>query len=150
LVVIGLAGIVLLLSTNPQAGGQPSRMTTVQVIQMEQRTIIRVPLGRPRRPVPMTLWRERRGGRCIDSTNVAGAAITPDGAVDFVLRGGKRMRAWLESECPALDFYQGFYVKPDRDGMVCAGRDSIHSRSGGECQIDRFRRLEPVTGLTPR
>jgi hypothetical protein len=98
----------------------------------------------------MSLWRERRGGRCINSADVAGAAITPDGAVDFVLRGGKRMRAWLESECPALDFYQGFYVKPDRDGMVCAGRDSIHSRSGGECQIDRFRRLEPVTSLQPR
>ena len=149
--MIGLAGIALLLSTKPPAGGgQPSRTTTVQVIQMEQRTIIRVPLGRPRRPAPMSLWRERRAGRCIDSTIVAGAAITPDGAVDFVLRGGKRMRAWLESECPALDFYQGFYVKPDRDGKVCAGRDAIHSRSGGECQIDRFRRLEPVTGMTPR
>jgi hypothetical protein len=119
-------------------------------LRIEQRTIIRVPLGRPRRPAPMTLWRERRAGRCLDSTKVAGAAITPDGAVDFVLRGGKRMRAWLESECPALDFYQGFYVKPDSDGLVCAGRDAIHSRSGGECQIDRFRRLEPVTGPPPR
>ena len=85
-----------------------------------------------------------------DVDRIAGAAITPDGAVDFVLRGGRRMRAWLESECPALDFYQGFYVKPDPDGRVCAGRDSIHSRSGGECQIDRLRRLEPVTGMTPR
>jgi hypothetical protein len=151
LVVIGLAGIALLLSTSPQPGaGQPSRRTTVQVIQTEQRTIIRVPLGRSRQPAPMSVWRERRSGRCIDSTRVAGAAITPDGAVDFVLRGGKRLRAWLESECPALDFYQGFYVKPDQDGLVCAGRDAIHSRSGGECQIDRFRRLEPVTGMTPR
>jgi hypothetical protein len=149
--VIGLAGIALLLSTNPPSGaGQPSRVTSVQIIQMERRTIIRVPLGRPRRPAPLTLWRERRGGRCLDSTRVAGAAITPDGAVDFVLRGGKRMRAWLESECPALDFYQGFYVKPDGEGMVCAGRDAIHSRSGGECQIDRFRRLEPVSGGLPR
>ncbi len=149
--MIGLAGIALLLSTNPPAGaGQRAAPTSVQVIQMEQRTIIRVPLGRPRRPAPMSLWRERRGGRCIDSTKVAGAAITPEGAVDLVLRGGQRMRAWLESECPALDFYQGFYVKPDRDGMVCAGRDAIHSRSGGECQIERFRRLEPVIGVTPR
>jgi hypothetical protein len=151
LVVIGLAGIALLLSTSPPAGGgQPTRTTTVQVIQTERRTIIRVPLGRPRRPAPMNLWRERRAGRCLDSTHVAGAAVTPDGAVDFVLRGGKRIRAWLENECPALDFYQGFYVKPDSDGKVCAGRDAIHSRSGGECQIDRFRRLEPVTTVSPR
>ena len=152
--MIGLAGFALLLSTNPATGaGHPSRppsdQTTVQ-LRIEQRTIIRVPLGRPRRPAPMTLWRERRAGRCLDSTKVAGAAITPDGAVDFVLRGGQRMRAWLESECPALDFYQGFYVKPDSDGKVCAGRDAIHSRSGGECQIDRLRRLEPVTTVTPR
>jgi hypothetical protein len=115
-------------------------------MQIEQRMIIRVPLGRQQRPQgPITTWRERRGGRCIDSTAIAGAAITPDGAVDFVLRGGQRMRARLESECPALDFYQGFYVKPDSDGKVCAERDSIHARSGGECQIDQFRRLEPVT-----
>jgi hypothetical protein len=148
LVVIGLAGLALLLSTNAATGTrQPSRPPSAQMVQLriEQRTIIRVPLGRPRRPAPMTMWRERRAGRCIDSTRVAAAAVTPDGAVDFVMRGGKRLRAWLESQCPALDFYQGFYVKPDRDGMVCAGRDAIHSRSGGECQIDRFRRLEPAS-----
>ena len=148
--MIGVAVFALLLSPAHPAGAAPAGRTTVQVIQTERRTIIRVPLGRPRRPAPMSLWRERRAGRCIDSTRVAGAAITPDGAVDFVLRGGKRMRAWLENECPALDFYQGFYVKPDEDGKVCAGRDAIHSRSGGECQIDRFRRLEPVTVVSPR
>jgi len=154
LVVIGLAGIALLLSTSPptKAGPPPNRTMSVQIIQMqiERRTIVRVPLGRPRRPAPLTQWREHRAGRCIETSRIAGAAISPDGAVDFVLRGGKRVRAWLESECPALDFYQGFYVKPDQDGQVCAGRDSIHSRSGGECQIDRLRRIEPVTGMTPR
>lgn len=148
--MIGLAGIALLLSTGPAIGaGQPSRQSVRVQMRIEQRAIIRVPVG-PRRPVPMTVWRERHAGRCIDSTQVAGAAITPDGAVDFVLRGGKRLRAWLESQCPALDFYQGFYVKPDGDGMVCAGRDAIHARSGGECQIDRFRRLKPVTSMSPR
>lgn len=148
--MIALAGIALLLSTNPQTGARnPPTTTSIQVqMHVERRAIVRVPLGSRRGPV--TVWRERRGGRCIDASNVAGAAITPDGAVDFVLKGGKRMRAWLESECPALDFYQGFYVKPDRDGKVCAGRDAIHSRSGGECQIDRLRRLEPVTTVTPR
>jgi hypothetical protein len=150
--VIGLAGFVLLLSTHPAPGAGHPRQPPVQIVQLriERRSIIRVPLGRPRRPAPMSLWRERRAGRCLDSTRVAGAAITPEGAVDFVLRGGARIRAWLESECPALDFYQGFYVKPDGDGKVCAGRDAIHSRSGGECQIDRFRRLEPVTTVSPR
>ena len=147
--MIALAGIALLLSTDPQAGARHPPRTSIQLqMRVERRAIVRVPLG-PRRG-PVTIWRERRTGRCIDASNVAGAAITPDGAVDFVLKGGRRMRAWLESECPALDFYQGFYVKPDDDNKVCAGRDSIHSRSGGECQIDHFRRLEPVTGQLPR
>ena len=150
--LIWLAGIALLLA--PAHAAAPTRpvdgTTTMQVIQLriERRSVVRVPLGHG--PPPPVQWRERRAGRCIDASNVAGAAVTPEGAVDFVLRGGQRMRAWLESECPALDFYQGFYVRPDSDNKLCAGRDSIHSRAGGECQIDRFRRLEPVPGGNPR
>lgn len=148
--MIALAGLALLLSTSPHGAMRDPPRTTLWVgqIHVERRGIVRVPLG-PRRG-PLTVWRERRAPRCIDASNVAGAAVTPEGAVDFVLKGGRRMRAWLESECPALDFYQGFYVKPDDDNKVCAGRDSIHSRSGGECQIDRFRILEAVGSQAPR
>jgi hypothetical protein len=30
--------------------------------------------------------------------------------------------------------------------MICADRDSIRSRVGGECGIDRFRTLEAKAG----
>ena len=54
------------------------------------------------------------------------------------------MRARLQDECPALDYYRGFYVRPQPDGRICADRDAIRTRSGGDCGIDRFRRLVPA------
>jgi len=45
--------------------------------------------------------------------------------------------------CPALDFYSGFYLRPSADGQVCADRDTVHARSGGQCGIERFRTLVP-------
>ena len=53
-----------------------------------------------------------------------------------------RIRAQLDEDCPALDFYGGFYLQPD-DDRLCAHRDAIHSRMGGSCTIERFRQLEP-------
>jgi hypothetical protein len=59
------------------------------------------------------------------------------------------MRAKLERSCPALDYYFGFYIMPAADGQICADRDSIRSRVGGECGIDRFRTLKAAgAGLT--
>ena len=43
---------------------------------------------------------------------------------------------------PALDFYGGFYLQPD-DDRICAKRETIRSRVGGSCRIERFRLLEP-------
>ena len=73
---------------------------------------------------------------------LAAAAIFKADAVDLMLRGGKRLRALLDDDCPALDFYSGFYITPSDDGKICAGRDMIHSRAGGKCGIDKFKTLE--------
>ena len=130
------------------AGGPSQLQVTVT-----QSVIIRVPARRTKRdamrhraPLPprMPMFRERRGPHCIDANAIAGAAVTAPDGVDFILKGGKRVRARLADECPALDYYSGFYVKPPSDAKICADRDSIHTRSGGDCQIDRFRTLIPV------
>jgi hypothetical protein len=62
----------------------------------------------------------------------------------LILRGGTRLRARLEKSCSSIDFYQGFYVKPSKDGQICQDRDLIRSRVGGECQIEDFRLLVPA------
>jgi hypothetical protein len=59
-----------------------------------------------------------------------------------VLGRRERVRASFDGNCPALDFYGGFYLKT-QDERVCAKRDSVHSRMGGSCRIERFRRLIP-------
>jgi hypothetical protein len=64
-------------------------------------------------------------------------------SVDLVLRDNSRVRAHLERRCPALDYYLGFYVNATPDGRICADRDAIRSRAGGECVIERFRNLRP-------
>ena len=59
-------------------------------------------------------------------------------------RNGGRIRARLGSTCPALDYYSGFYITPGSDGFVCAEREVIRSRVGGQCEIDGFLSLRPI------
>lgn len=114
-------------------------------LTIRERVIIRVDAGPPP-PPRRTEWRERHGPRCVPKDAIVGAAVIAPNGVDFVLRGGRRLRARFAASCPALDYYGGFYIIPPADGQVCAGRDAIRDRAGGDCEIDRFRRLVPVQG----
>ena len=129
-------GFVALLAVSGTAGsGQASERVIVR-----ERIIVRVPVRAI--AVPQTpIWHEKRGPRCIPADGIAGAAVTRTSDVDFVLKGGRRFRAMLESDCPALDYDSGFYILPTKDRQICAGRDLIHARSGGECEIKRFKKL---------
>ncbi|MBU3079270.1 hypothetical protein [Sphingomonas quercus] len=115
-------------------------------ITIRQRVIVRVPVPAPAKAAeaPITRWRERRGPRCIPLDDIAGAQITARDSVDLILRGGMRLRAELEDECPALDFYGGFYLRPGPNRQICADRDEVHTRSGGQCVIERFKLMVPV------
>ena len=90
-------------------------------------------------------WKIKKGPKCVEMAAIAGAAIVTDDAIDLVMRGGDRLRAQFSSSCPALDYYRGFYISPNPDGMVCADRDIIRSRMGGACGIEKFRSLKPVS-----
>ena len=95
------------------------------------------------RPGPPAIqWKEGKGPKCVPARSIAGAALVSRNSVDLVLRDRRRVRARLESSCPALDYYYGFYITPNKDGMICADRDFIRSRVGGHCEIDAFRSLE--------
>jgi hypothetical protein len=143
----------------PAASGQgkqqpsPSAASPVRLAQVriQQHIVIRVPRPEPVRriaapppaPLPPIAWVEKRADDCVSAESLSGAAIIRSDSVDLVLSGGRRVRAKLGNECPALDFYAGFYVKPNKDGKLCAKRDSFRSRSGGECRIKSFRTLTP-------
>jgi hypothetical protein len=112
----------------------------VRRVTVREEVTIRVPI-RPR-PGPQIEWREKRGPRCIPAASIRGAMLSGRSSVDFVMRDRRRVRARLDSNCLALDFYDGFYVQPE-DHRLCMRRDVIRSRMGGDCRIDRFRLLVP-------
>jgi hypothetical protein len=118
-------------------------------LTIHERLIIRIPrvAAAPRgarvvTPAPVE-WQEKRGPECLRVTALTGAAIDTKGDVDLVIEGARRIRAKLDDDCPTLDFYAGFYLRPTSDGQICAGRDAIRSRSGALCPISKFRTLVP-------
>lgn len=128
------------------AEAQRGSTTSVTVRQLRIRqTAVRVPI----RPAPIRLaapiaWKERRGPKCLPSGGLAGAQLSRPGSIDLFLRDGRAMRAELAKRCPGLDLHRGFYMRATADGRMCAGRDSVYARSGGQCEIKRFRRLTRV------
>jgi len=62
-------------------------------------------------------------------------------SVDLITAAGRRLRARFDDDCRAIDFYAGFYLKRTVDGMLCAKRDAIRSRSGDFCRIEAFKQL---------
>lgn len=122
------------------ASAPPAEEPVVRTIIVEEQIIMRVPV-RPARP--SVDWVERDGPECVPTESIRGAALSQGSHVDFLLRGRKRMRAELAEDCPGLDFWNGFYLAPEGES-ICAGRDSIRSRMGGSCRIERFHRLVPV------
>lgn len=89
----------------------------------------------------MVAVKEKKASDCVKLEKIAGFTVNATDSVDLVLNDGSYLRAKLGSECPALGFYSGFYVKPAEDKKLCAGRDSLRSRSGRACEIQAFRRL---------
>lgn len=122
--------------------GAVEQSVTRLVVQDE--VILRVPV-QPRAFAPSIEWIEKKGPKCIPAAAIRRAVLSGEeqlDQVDFVLADRRRIRAKLDDNCPALDFYRGFYLQPE-DERLCADRDAIHSRMGGSCTIEKFRQLIP-------
>ncbi len=144
-VLIALATIAL-ASAAPERELTPpfalqSTIIFAQVI-IKRSSIIRVPPAMPSIVVQQPArWKEKGGPDCIAWSKIAAAMISSATTLDVIVRGGKRYRVKLGKSCQAIDFYSDFYVKATPDGQVCRSRDSIYSRAGGECGIDKFKIL---------
>ena len=124
------------------AGAQQEEFPQVRTSFVQNEFVIRVPV-RPMPAASRLVWEAVDGPKCISSNFIRGALLSGSEHVDFVMGGNRRFRANFDSDCPALDFYEGFYVSsPNR--MICAGRDAIRSRMGGSCSIESFSQMVPV------
>jgi hypothetical protein len=119
---------------------RPAPLPPVRMMTIQQETILRVPV----RPNPRLhlRWEEEKGPKCLPAAAIAGAMLSSPDSIDILLRNRQRMRAKLDNDCNGLDFYGSLYLQTD-DGKFCAKRDSIHSRMGGTCRIQKFRTLVP-------
>ena len=143
------AAVALLLAAAPgdEGADEPTlEQAAGGIVQITiQQIVIRIPRADQRVPASARSmqWRESGGPRCIPARDIAGA-MPASATVDLVLRDHRRVRARLGRGCQALDYYRGLYVAANRDGQVCAGRDAIRSRMGGQCDIVQFRLLQPA------
>jgi hypothetical protein len=130
------AVIALLLGI---AGGGTVMQSTVTQVIVRDELIVRVPV----RPMPQNLeWEEHKGPKCVATADIRAAMLSGPQQVDFLLRDRTRIRAKFDDDCRKLDYYDGFYLSPG-DDELCAKRDSVHSRMGGSCRIERFRTVTP-------
>ena len=141
-----VAFLMLLLAPAAAQDEGVAAFAGVQYAQVivERRIIIRVPTLVTRRsaaPQSEIKWKEKKAERCLPMKTVVGAAIKRTDSVDLILSDQRRVRAKLDNDCRAADFYQGFYMEPTSDDLLCADRDMIHARNGAMCEIDSFRRL---------
>lgn len=135
----------------PAAAGAWHPQTWDQV-RVEQRLRIRIaPRGAGRDmlaaiPAPPMTRRfvERRSVRCLPVAGIAGVQIGGNDRLVLFMRDERLIGANLEQACNARDFYSGFYLEPSRDGMLCAGRDVLHSRSGTNCSLSHLHELVPA------
>ena len=114
---------------------------SVSRLVIQDEVILRIPI-QPRPMRPRFEWHEKKGPKCIPAGAIRRAFLSGPEQLDFVLADRSRIRAEFDEGCPALDFYGGFYLQPE-DERVCVRRDAVHSRMGGSCRIERFRRLVP-------
>ena len=129
----------LLLGLFGAQPGSVGQVVTRLIVQDE--VILRVPV-QPRPLIPDFEWIEKKGPQCIPAAAIQRALLQGSEQVDFVLTNHVRIRAQFDEDCPALDFYQGFYLQVE-DDRSCAHRDAVHSRIGSSCTIERFKQLVP-------
>jgi hypothetical protein len=144
-----LVSLLALLALAPVAAADRPPPQAVERIEMAQltfhsRIVIRIPRMMPQARVPLdrpVRLDEKKGPKCVPLTTLDRAIITGRDSIDLLLETGERIRAHFDDDCPALDFYPDLYLRLPDDGLMCAKRDAIRSRSGGVCPIETFRRV---------
>lgn len=130
------------------------RTPTQHQVRIEQRVIIRVvPRSTAVRrgtssfvegPRPRTRLVEREAGDCVPAAAIGAVQPAPDNRLMLFMRDRRLFSAELERSCRARDFYSGFYVERNDDGMICVDRDKLQSRTGSKCEVTEISQMVPA------
>lgn len=120
-----------------------TRPPAVRRVIIRNQLVLKIPL-QPRQTTPMQ-YQVLDAPRCLATRSITGARMSGQRSIDFLISGDRRLRAHMSQDCKSLDFYGGFYLQP-RDDRLCAERDVIRTRMGGNCKIERFQLLQPIEG----
>lgn len=147
------AGVAMALATPAAALPPPASPSPATVSRVPIITVTITPANVPRtaappmaRPMPPL----QGAKRCIGVNTVAGAVVFGDSAVELTMKSGKRWRLYFAQRCPTLNFYSGFYYRRAQAGVLCAGKDSVISRAGGECAIASIMPVRSRPAPKPR
>ena len=150
-------------ANSEELGGDPAMLDMLEAmlnppgwdqIRLEQRIIIRIAprAGASAPPGASAIFAmpdmskppkfdERKMAQCLPVSGIAGVEATTSNRLMLFLRDGRLVNASLGKGCKAQDFYLGFYVARSADGMICAGRDTLQSRNGANCQLGKLRQM---------
>lgn len=95
-------------------------------------------------PVRTRRYKERKAERCVQVEQIMGVETGSGNRLLLFLEEAEIMSVSLEKACRARDFYSGFYVDQNEDGKLCAERDTLQSRNGARCDIERIMELVAV------
>lgn len=120
-------------------------------VRVQSRVIVRItPLSRSRDSAldraRVEAPRRRPGGakdQCIPLADIAGVRLGEGRNLLLYLRNRRVVGTSFDRGCQVSNFYSGFYVERPQDGLLCAGREALHSRSGAECMLGSFHELVP-------
>lgn len=134
----------------------PLPMPEAQQVRVEQRVTIRIsPRAAPMPMMPSAMFDqpdlegdtrivERKMGKCLPIGAIAGVSPGSKNKLVLLLRDNRVVRATLDKHCQGRDFYSGFLVARNTDGMVCTGRDELLARSGAKCKVSGYKQLIEV------
>ncbi len=128
-----------------------------QQVRIEQRVTIRITPRAAPMPIVDTMFDTARGedgggqrfserklGKCVPVAGIAGVQPASPDRLLLIMRDQRLVTAQLGKGCRSRDYYSGFLVAKNADGMICTGRDALLSRSGANCQVRTFRQLIPL------
>lgn len=123
-------------------------------VHIEQRVIIRISPGPPtvREERPGRFPRHDRRARykekkfkgCIPIEDISGSEPSEDSRLLLFMRDHRVLSAALDRACDPDDFYLGFYIERNADGMLCSKRDKLQARTGATCEVARLSQLVAV------